>query len=89
MIIPLCYTTLSLPLSLSLSLSLSPQDAILSIGSAMTAVEFRDTVKSGIHLAFLSVKQSLVMLLDIESNVLAYYESNTSFKTLTKDGVIW
>ena len=65
------------------------QDAILSIGSAMTAVEFRDTVKAGLHLAFLSVKQSLVMLLDVESGVLAYFESNTSFHTLTKDGVVW
>ena len=55
----------------------------------MTAVEFRDTVKSGIHLAFLNVKHSLVMLLDVESSVLAYYETNTSFKTLTKDGVVW
>ena len=55
----------------------------------MTAVEFRDTVLSGIHLAFLGVKQALVLLLDIESNVLAYFESNTSFKTLTKDGVVW
>ena len=65
------------------------QDAILSIGSAMTAVDFRDTVLSGIHLAFLGVKKSLVLLLDIESNVLAYFETNSSFKTLPKDGVVW
>ena len=55
----------------------------------MTAVEFRDTVHSGIHLAFLGVKKSLILLLDIESNVLAYFETNSSFKTLPKDGVVW
>ena len=79
----------SLSFSHSLYSLTHSKDALLSIGSAMTAMEFQDAVKAGLHLAFLNVKQLLVMLLDVGSNELAYHESNTCFQTLVKDGVVW
>lgn len=65
------------------------EDAILSIGSAMTAVELRDAVSSALHLALLNVRHSLVLLLDLETNELGYFQADNTVRTMPKSGVVW
>jgi len=65
------------------------QEAILSIGSAMTALEFCGAVDHGLRLALPCVEHSLVLLLDVESNELAYFESDSCFHLMPKSGVVW
>ena len=42
------------------------QEAILSIGSAMTAIHFRDAVKFGLNLALPNVVRDTLFLLQLE-----------------------
>lgn len=45
---------------------LHTQEAILSIGSAMTAIQFRDAVKFGLNLALPNVVRDTLFLLQLE-----------------------
>ncbi|XP_064404655.1 cGMP-dependent 3',5'-cyclic phosphodiesterase-like isoform X2 [Halichondria panicea] len=65
------------------------EESILSIGSSMTPLEFRDSVDNALRLAVPDIRHSLVLLLDLETNELAYFNSDDSCQPMPKQGMVW
>jgi hypothetical protein len=65
------------------------QEAILLVGAATSPLELRLAVTSALHTALPDLVCSLVLLLDVETQQLAYFETNDSPIYMPTSGVVW
>jgi cGMP-dependent 3',5'-cyclic phosphodiesterase len=65
------------------------EEAILLVGAATSPLELRLAVTSGLHTALPDVVCSLVLLVDVETQQLAYFETNDSLIYMPTSGLVW